>query len=247
MRFTAADESYEIASGQLMVVSSMVPHSTDTTSTGEKTTLFVLMIPRRYIREYDKVLSENSFAIPFMTDEDNMIKNLIHVIFDFYPYTNRPRDEQTSFSRFDGNTGAYEASMHHTCSLIMNIVVRKCGLVPKSRTSAAVTRAVEYIEDNFREDINVSKLAKVLFTNRQELSTRFHEMLGMSIIEYISRLRTNEAARLLRSDPTLTVDSVRELSGFGSTRSFLRDFRRDFSCTPTEYRGRTAASEKQAE
>ena len=247
LRFTVGGENHEITSRQIMAVSSMLPHTTDSLFSGEKSQLYVLIIPRRYLREYDKVLNENSFATPFTTDEDGLILELFRLLYDISPMTNKPYNARTTFYNFGGNVDKRESALRHACSLLIGIIIEKCGLTPKTRTSAVITRAVEYIESNFRRDVTVAKMAKVLLTNQQELSAQFHNIMGVSITEYISHLRTDEAARLLSADPTLTVDSVRELSGFGSTRSFLRDFRRDFSCTPTEYRSRTAASEKQAE
>lgn len=247
LRFIVGDESHEISGGQLMAVSSMLPHTSDSTFSGEKSELFVLLIPRRYLREYDKLLNENSFASPFTTDEDGFIHELFRLLYDMSPLTNKPNNAKTSFHDFGGNADKRESALRHICSLLVGIIIEKCGLTPKTRTSAVITGAVEYIESNFRRDVTVAEIAKNLLTNQQELSAQFHDIMGVSITEYISRLRTCESARLLASEPMLSVDAVRELSGFGSMRSFLRDFRRDLGCTPTEYRKKLAGSGRSAE
>ena len=59
-----------------------------------------------------------------------------------------------------------------------------------------------------------------------------------------TRLRVNEAARILLNDEDATVEVAAMQSGFGSMRSFLRDFRREKGCTPTEFRNRDKASDQ---
>lgn len=241
LRFSVHDEYYELTEAQLMAVSSMTPHSLDSNFFGETTHVFIVLIPRKYLREYDKLLNENSFAIPFMSDDDGIIRGLLNLLFDFNPYSNKPKSKRTSFADFGGSTDRRESALRHLCSLLISLIITKCGLTPKTRSSAVITGAVEFIESNFRNNILVSEIAKTLFINQHDLSTQFNQAMGVSITEYISLLRTDEAARLLVSDPNLSVDMVRKLSGFGSSRSFFRDFRRSHGCTPTEYRKKITA------
>lgn len=45
-------------------------------------------------------------------------------------------------------------------------------------------------------------------------------------------------ARLLNTNPQMTVEAVMLESGFKSSRSFLRHFKNVYGCTPTEYKSR---------
>lgn len=62
--------------------------------------------------------------------------------------------------------------------------------------------------------------------------------MNMSILNYIDRTRVLEAARLLSTNPQMTVEAVMLESGFKSSRSFLRHFKSIYGCTPTEYRSK---------
>lgn len=126
----------------------------------------------------------------------------------------------------------------------MSLVLSKCGLKPKPRSTIHVVGAIEYITSNFRDELTVAGIAKALIVNQQRLSSEFREVMGMSVGEYISRLRVNEAARILLNDEDATVEVAAMQSGFGSMRSFLRDFRREKGCTPTEFRNRDKASDQ---
>ena len=126
----------------------------------------------------------------------------------------------------------------------MSLVLSKCSLKPKPRSTIHVVGAIEYITSNFRDELTVAGIAKALIVNQQRLSSEFREVMGMSVGEYISRLRVNEAARILLNDEDATVEVAAMQSGFGSMRSFLRDFRREKGCTPTKFRSRDKASDQ---
>lgn len=243
MRFTSSGESFVIHGNQAMVISSYVPHSVDSTITDGTFDSIIVMIPRRYVLEYNDILDGNSFAIPYFDDPDGSMLRVFTLLNEIRVY-DRPRDADAPFAFLDNLPERRESAINHTVLLLMSLVLAKCSLKPKPRSTIHVVGAIEYITSNFRDELTVAGIAKALIVNQQRLSSEFREVMGMSVGEYISRLRVNEAARILLNDEDATVEVAAMQSGFGSMRSFLRDFRREKGCTPTEFRNRDKASDQ---
>ena len=169
--------------------------------------------------------------------------SVFHLLHDIIGY-DRPHDADAPFAFLDNFPERRESAVNHTVLLLMSLVLAKCGLKPKPRSTIHVVGAIEYINSNFRDELTVAGIAKALIVNQQRLSSEFREVMGMSVGEYISRLRVNEAARILLNDEDETLEVAAMKSGFGSMRSFLRDFRREKGCTTTEFRNRDKASDQ---
>lgn len=232
-----------IHGNQAMVISSYVPHSVDSTITDGTFDSIIVMIPRRYVLEYNDILDGNSFATPYFDDPDGSVLRVFTLLNEIREY-DRPRDADAPFAFLGNFPERRESAINHTVLLLMSLVLAKCGLKPKPRGTIHVVGAIEYINSNFRDELTVAGIAKALIVNQQRLSSEFREVMGMSVGEYISRLRVNEAARILLNDEDATVEVAAMQSGFGSMRSFLRDFRREKGCTPTEFRNRNKASDQ---
>ena len=243
IRFTSNGKSYEIGGNQVMAISSYIPHSVDSTITDGTFESILVMIPRRYILEYSEILDGNSFAEPYFDDPDGSILRVFRLLRDIGG-ADRPRGADAPFSFLDAFPGRRESAVNHTVLLLLSLVLSKCGLKPKPLSTIHIVGAIEYITSNFRDELTVAGIAKALLVNQQRLSSEFREVMGMSVGEYISRLRISEAARILLNDEDATVEVAAMQSGFGSTRSFLRDFRREKGCTPTEFRNRNKASDR---
>ncbi len=90
-----------------------------------------------------------------------------------------------------------------------------------------------YLDPSFK----LTDTMKIVPLNRSYISRIYNEGFGMSFSELVRSLRLEEACRLLRTQPELTVTEVAERSGFASHSSFHRSFTTEFGGrTPGEYR-----------
>lgn len=94
---------------------------------------------------------------------------------------------------------------------------------------------LNYINQHFREDITLTKVAKELGFHPNRLSTFFNEKIGCSFISHVKALRIENARHLLKAS-RYSVNEIRVLSGFQSNRTFFRCFQEEFGMTPVEYR-----------
>ncbi|MGR3777133.1 AraC family transcriptional regulator [Bacillus paramycoides] len=107
----------------------------------------------------------------------------------------------------------------------------------KQKSSRLAIEAMKYIGEHYVEEITVNDVADHLAVNRSHLYRVFHNHFGMSMKDWILRVRINHAAHLL----SMTNESVENISyqvGFRSLVVFSRMFKKVTGETPTHYRKR---------
>lgn len=94
-------------------------------------------------------------------------------------------------------------------------------------------RIIDYINQNFRENINTTIVAKELFISRSYASVIFKKYSQKRINEHIGELRINYANTLLKQGKDIT--TVATESGFVCLRTFNNVYKRVMGITPTQY------------
>lgn len=86
-----------------------------------------------------------------------------------------------------------------------------------------VERAVEYINKNYMKDISREDVAEAIYLNKVYLSSLFKQHMGMTINNYILKLRMEAAIKMLSENEKIS--SIYEKVGYNSQRHFARTFR----------------------
>lgn len=103
-----------------------------------------------------------------------------------------------------------------------------------SRECALVRR---YIDNHFKENLNLDQLARLAHLNKYYLAHAFRREFGVSPINYLISRRIDESRFLLReTDHTLSL--IAQILGFSSLSYFSQCFRRVEGVSPLEYRRR---------
>lgn len=97
-----------------------------------------------------------------------------------------------------------------------------------------VKQVQEFIEENFRQPMQVSHLATMVNVTPRTLNRRFQACVAMRPIEYIQAVRIEQAKRLLELGD-VTIKSLAEQVGYDDISSFTRLFKRATELTPKEY------------
>ena len=98
----------------------------------------------------------------------------------------------------------------------------------------AVQRMQDYIEENLGKEMTLTDMAKVSLFSPWYSYRLFRESLGISIAEYIRKLRLSKAALRIRDVGCRIIDVAFEF-GFGSVDGFTRAFHKEFGCNPSDY------------
>ena len=89
---------------------------------------------------------------------------------------------------------------------------------------------------NIDIDSSPDKVAKELGITKNRLNIYFYKCGGVSFREWRTRLRIEEAERILREEDDVAVSSLHELVGVSDKSNFRRSFKQFTGMTPHEYR-----------
>lgn len=107
-----------------------------------------------------------------------------------------------------------------------------------------ISPALNFIEDNYMQNFTVEFLAGLCHWSPTHFRRVFHEIMGISPLEYVNNTRIMKACNLLRS----TEDSILSISegiGFHSVSSFNRYFMKVMQILPREYRKQVVLADQQ--
>ena len=105
---------------------------------------------------------------------------------------------------------------------------------------AHLRQARDHIDHNYREPLDLDRLAQVAGVSKYQFARSFEATYGETPIRYVTRRRTERAQDLLRV-ANLTVTEVCMAFGFTNLGSFSARFTQLVGETPTAYRDRRAA------
>ena len=92
-----------------------------------------------------------------------------------------------------------------------------------------------FIEEHYAEDLRLADLARCACLQSQYLCRVFKKLAGMTMIEYLTRVRVRRACELLAKTPAAVTDICFRV-GFNDLSHFIRTFRKTVGATPTDYR-----------
>ena len=92
-----------------------------------------------------------------------------------------------------------------------------------------------YIQNNFNRNLTLEEIAQSVYLSPSYASRLFKKVQNMSLMEYLTRVRIEEAKRLLHN-PQYLIDEIAENIGYDDASYFTKVFKRYEGVTPTQYR-----------
>lgn len=102
-----------------------------------------------------------------------------------------------------------------------------------------IRQAVQYMQQNFREPLNMAQVSNHVSMNYSLFSLLFKQYTGANFVSYLQKLRLDEAKKLLETTDW-RVNEIGRRSGFADEKRFLKVFKTVTGMSPTEYRKSTA-------
>ena len=98
-----------------------------------------------------------------------------------------------------------------------------------------MTKAKTYIDENYEKELTLDSVARKIAISPYYLSKLFKDEIGENFIEYLTRLRINQAKKLLEEN-RFSIKEICMLVGYSDPNYFSRIFKKIEGVTPTEYR-----------
>lgn len=130
------------------------------------------------------------------------------------------------------------AEMFDQLSLcILDLYDQKIGKAEKQRQaqlSPAIAKSMEYICQNFSNDISLVDCAVYVNTSYTHLSREFRKETGLRFVEYLNMVRINKAKSLLIRHK-YSMKEIVDMVGFRNYNYFFKVFKENEGLTPNEF------------
>ena len=213
-------EKIRVYKDDLVVVNSNEIHSF--TSPGTVEHFFVLIWP-----EFFKDVDFENVILKMCVRNDSFVKQCI---------LNMYREYTEKGTGYDMQIKAYAYSlMAHLKKNYTKEIISERDLKLKNTKMTHLNEILDYISKNYKENITTASIADRCYLNKSYLCRFFKKNMGMSLTEYINKIRVEKAAVLLKN----TDESITDIAlnvGFSDLNYFSRIFKKVMNCTPKEYK-----------
>ncbi|GAA0138074.1 response regulator [Paenibacillus sp. YSY-4.3] len=104
-----------------------------------------------------------------------------------------------------------------------------------SSDQGIVAKAIQYIEQNYDQDLSLQVLSQHVHLSKNYFSNLFKREMGEGVIDYITKVRLERAKALLRNTD-LKSSEISMLIGISDSKYFSKLFKKMIGATPSEYR-----------
>ncbi len=125
---------------------------------------------------------------------------------------------------------AYSAFFETMCEVYPHLVTAP------SPTDPRIERAVDYIEEHYREPLSVPALCAAVGIGESQFYSLFREMTGKSPLAYKNAVALRHAELLLVGGEHHSIEEIAEAVGFSSGIYFREMFKKKTGVSPREYR-----------
>lgn len=121
------------------------------------------------------------------------------------------------------------------------LVVDPANVTITSMDEELLVRAMKFIELNIANPLySVDDFVSDMNVGRTILYQKIHDIVGMSIKEFILNIRLKRSAYLLEQSD-LTIAEIAYQTGFNNAKYFSVCFKKQFEMSPSEYKKKSLA------
>lgn len=99
----------------------------------------------------------------------------------------------------------------------------------------AINRSIEFIETNANKDISLEDISAYSYLSKYHFHRIFKSIIGDTAKEYLTRLRLEKSALLLKNSDK-AINEIAYECGYCSPETFTRAFKNYFSTTPSQFK-----------
>ncbi len=101
---------------------------------------------------------------------------------------------------------------------------------------AFMVRATQIVMEHLDDTaFDRETFAREMLVSSSTLYNKVHAITGKTVVEFVNSIRLEEAAKILRAEPTITIVDLAARVGFNTPKYFSRCFRKQFGVLPKGY------------
>lgn len=104
-----------------------------------------------------------------------------------------------------------------------------------SKDNHIIHDIAQYLEQHYHEEISLQQIAGRFFLSREYISRKFKQEFGVTLSDFLGRIRINKAKTLLLN-PQIRIAQIAEMIGYQDEKYFSKVFKKLEGITPNEYR-----------
>ena len=146
------------------------------------------------------------------------------------------------YQELEEQRSGYEMAVQRKLSSILEYIFFNMEQFPKVEstriqinTQIRIQKMLSYIYEHYRENITLEEIARAADISRSEAGRCFKRYMNCSPIDALIQYRL-QVARGLLNETTLSLEEIGDSCGFHSTNYFSRRFRKEYGCSPSQYR-----------
>ncbi len=95
--------------------------------------------------------------------------------------------------------------------------------------------ALDYINENFQSnELSICNIAHYIGTSETYLRKLFHKNLGLSPVQFLTKIRLSKANKLLQTG-YYTIEEITSLTGFSDAKYFSTVYKKHYGFPPSKY------------
>lgn len=217
------EHSYKNSRNLTLINCLFLPESIDDTLAGCKA--FDELIQVCFIRYYRRYFSRVRTPVNrVFHDADGRVLNLLLGMQEEY------KEKQIGYEEI------FRSRLMEILTLTMRkIVYLDMRKVEQAEQSGIILSAIQYFDIHYREHALLEKFCREYHYSSQYMSRKFHQETGMTVLEYIQRIRVEKACELIAGSES----SIREIAvsvGYENIKYFNHVFQKLIHMSPGEYR-----------
>ena len=136
---------------------------------------------------------------------------------------------------FVGKKECSKLSVQSFLYSILSDFTSQINIVDKTESDILLVRAIDYMKKNKSRNLKMSSVAKALGYSGSHFSHAINKTAGLGFNTLLAMIRVESSKQLLRETNKTILEIILEC-GFGSERSFYRQFKEMTGESPLKYR-----------
>ena len=106
----------------------------------------------------------------------------------------------------------------------------------KNEYRSRLNRTIDYIQNHYDEDLNLTKLAEVACFSKFHFHRIFRAMVGETLNDFVQRIRLEKSITKLTTELNKSITEIALDCGFSCSQNFAKIFKAHYGITPSIFR-----------